>query len=115
MIQACIAPGVLAFLETTLQSSLPDLSRACCALNLHRSLSKAQRQVCMSMLAEILQMYEDVDHQIEVLHRMKELWTADAKPRATFLEANELLHRMKRSLSLDSRLRDAIHRLGFRC
>ena len=58
-------------------------------------------------------MFEDVDHQIEVLHRMKELWTADANPRATFPEANELLHRMKRSPSLDSRLRDATHACAF--
>ena len=114
-----VAPRVLAFLETTLQSSLPDWSRALCALSLlaylYRSLSKAQRQVCMSMLAKILQIYQDVDQQIEVLHRMKEIWSADANPRATFPEAFELVDRMKRSPSLDSRLTDAIDRLCFRC
>ena len=114
-----MAPGVIAFLEAALQCSLPNWSRVRDALSLlayvYRSLSKAQRQVCMSMLAKILQIYEDVDQQIEVLHRMKELWTADANPRATFPEANELLDRMKRSPSLDSRLREAISRLCFRC
>ena len=114
-----MAPGVLTFLEATLQSTLPDRSRVFCALGLlaylYRSLSKAQRQVCMSMLARILQVYKDGDDQLEVLFRMKEIWSADANPRATFPEAFELLDRMKRSPSLDSRLTDAIDRLCFRC
>ena len=89
-----MASGVLTFLEATLQSTLPDRSRVFCALGLlpvlHRFLSKAQRQLYMSQLVKLLQIYEDVDRQLGVLYRMKEVWTVDANLTATFPETDKL-------------------------
>ena len=90
-----MAPLVLNFLESKLQSSLPDWSRTFSALNMLqpccRSLSKSQRQSLMSKLVKLLPVYEEVPCQLEILYRMKELWTVDASPRVTYPEADGLL------------------------
>ena len=114
-----VAPYVLAFLDTRLNSSL-DLPGKDSAMNLLgmlcRSLGKAQRRNWMARLVKLLQLYETetLACKLNVLYRMKELWTLDAVPKATFPEAYELLLGMMRSTSLDSELREAIFAMCFR-
>ena len=115
-----MAPYLLCFFDKILQSS-PDWSRAVSAMRLLRMLyswmSKAQRRTYMSQLVKLLQDWRKAGHQLNVLnvlYRMKELWTVEAKPKATFPEAFEQLMKMMQSTSVDLELRHAIYELYLR-
>ena len=112
-----LAPCLLAYLDATLQSS-SNWARAIPAIRLLRmlcrSLSKAQRHRYMSQLMKSLQdLHLHGSSLRNILYRMNELCTIEAKPKATFPEANELLMRMLQSESIDSESRYAIYDLYF--
>ena len=70
----------------------------------------------MSQLVKLLQDWQKADHEmnvLNVLYRVKELWTLEAKPKASFPEAYELLTSMMYSTSLELQLRRPIYDLYF--
>ena len=112
-----LAPRLLAYLDATLPSS-SNWSRAIPAIRLLRmlcwSLSKAQRHRYLSQLMKLLQDLHRDGSRLRlrnVLYRMNELCTIEAKLAATFPEAHELLMKMLQSESLDSESRYAIYDL----